>query len=1273
MIRPRGGSRSTADLRLNEVMAQNASTEVMDDAGRAIVQDWVELFNTGDAPVRLDEYSLTDDRARPTRFRFPAGLTLAPGEFRVVFVFSRAQCAPDCDESLADCLTVPEDGTPLTEDDIAGCEARFVDCKASCSPAGLVADFRLGGSERLYLFRDGQIVDEIGLNDPGADTAIGRFPDGSGALGVAYVGATPGSANPPVGVLPPQIDQTIQVGTIIPGCDDEVEVLFDVAVDTVHLDQLHVRLEYGDGSAADPPPAPCAAGADALFSSEGIDLQIVEDVEDPAIMRRDVNAIEQLVPRTRRFYRAMLPGAPCETHRRLRVVASTDPVEACRGGDLITYGDGQSLATVVVNEYVPRNAALQFQYDRQEFVSRGEADPDPATTRPDWIEIYNHGTTSVDISSFGLAGLGRWSAFTSGERPTLDPWRLIDNSVLAESMPGSFLLEPNCRFVILADRDGGDFRRTYRPVDPSLFVGREACQLSDGRGVFFYSADMGLAARRDEGEAADGFVLVDGSDRCLDIVEIRFDEVPDEFRDRSEIEPVVAQNVALGRLPAIDEPLEKGLTPGNFLCLPTPGADNTLLCEVPAQLEEVVTIWPRTPQPTDTVNIVGRVNFDLDATPDNRLVEFRYTQSLDGDEQSFTLTPGNGLELVLLDDQIDARAGSEIYEYRVEFSGLAAGTYVTFDVLAQDTTSGGDNEVAMIDAAIVEDVSFEFLVGFEPDGTQPRINEVLPSNLSVVLPPFVDIDDPEGDFTHDYVEIANPGGTTLDLSGYSLASEDLPEGTGTPIRRAREWVFPDGTTVGPGGLVTLYFGPPADPAPPGYLHVDTFNLACLTIDQRGEVLYLIAPSGAENGAHSVVDSVSWELSEIDPNDPNQQQLICVSDTSWARFCDGSSGFVAAPPSPGQRNAGVWLPPLIESGYHSSLFGDVGGCLGANATSNVHVTLLVDEQFARAADPNLTDASTLFDFGTLAMSVVLNDGDEPLQLSRPSPSFLCRGEDCEGVPDGYLRVELRTVLTPGQREVGPRVEFWVEGVDACGRVLPLETFSIGTDRGEHPDLAINELNFAAPLQESPEVPLAWVEILHLGDAAVSSTGMTLLYVPDQASMGNVRTFQLPAEIQLRPGMPQALPVDGLDTLAGKSGTLLLIDSFERGACATDAFGFDDVDLGVSQGRSPDGTGDVTILETPSPGARNSGGTEFVRGDVDESGSLNVTDMTRHLAILFQGVTDRPVCDDVLDVDDDGSIALPDAIFIGNYLFQGGAPIPLPYPEPGLDPTPDELDC
>jgi len=86
----------------------------------------------------------------------------------------------------------------------------------------------------------------------------------------------------------------------------------------------------------------------------------------------------------------------------------------------------------------------------------------------------------------------------------------------------------------------------------------------------------------------------------------------------------------------------------------------------------------------------------------------------------------------------------------------------------------------------------------------------------------------------------------------------------------------------------------------------------------------------------------------------------------------------------------------------------------------------------------------------------------------------------------------------------------------------------------------------------------------------------------------------------------------------------------------------------------------------------GGNRFRRGDANSDGEVNIADPIRILGALFLG-TDPIACEDRGDTNDDGFLNLTDAIYLLNHLFNGDAAPPPPYPDPGDDPTADDLAC
>ncbi len=82
--------------------------------------------------------------------------------------------------------------------------------------------------------------------------------------------------------------------------------------------------------------------------------------------------------------------------------------------------------------------------------------------------------------------------------------------------------------------------------------------------------------------------------------------------------------------------------------------------------------------------------------------------------------------------------------------------------------------------------------------------------------------------------------------------------------------------------------------------------------------------------------------------------------------------------------------------------------------------------------------------------------------------------------------------------------------------------------------------------------------------------------------------------------------------------------------------------------------------------------FTRGDANDDGDVNIADATATLGFLFEADVESR-CRKALDSNDDGVVNISDPTFLLNFLFAGGELIPPPYPDPGVDSTPDDLTC
>jgi len=71
------------DIVINEFQASNGST--VSDPAFGAFPDWIELYNTADQVVDLGGWYLTDNLEDTTQWIFPAGVSLDPGAFLVIW------------------------------------------------------------------------------------------------------------------------------------------------------------------------------------------------------------------------------------------------------------------------------------------------------------------------------------------------------------------------------------------------------------------------------------------------------------------------------------------------------------------------------------------------------------------------------------------------------------------------------------------------------------------------------------------------------------------------------------------------------------------------------------------------------------------------------------------------------------------------------------------------------------------------------------------------------------------------------------------------------------------------------------------------------------------------------------------------------------------------------------------------------------------------------------------------------------------------------------
>ncbi|GIS63104.1 MAG: hypothetical protein CM1200mP2_53290 [Planctomycetaceae bacterium] len=79
---PPTGGPPTGDLRLNELLASNRRGR-RDDQGRS--SDWIEIHNSGNQPLQLGGYHLTDDLKDLDKWAFPNS-RISAGGYQLVWM-----------------------------------------------------------------------------------------------------------------------------------------------------------------------------------------------------------------------------------------------------------------------------------------------------------------------------------------------------------------------------------------------------------------------------------------------------------------------------------------------------------------------------------------------------------------------------------------------------------------------------------------------------------------------------------------------------------------------------------------------------------------------------------------------------------------------------------------------------------------------------------------------------------------------------------------------------------------------------------------------------------------------------------------------------------------------------------------------------------------------------------------------------------------------------------------------------------------------------------
>jgi hypothetical protein len=172
LIAPTLLAQSSGDVAINEIVANNATT-IANELG--VFADWFELHNPTGVTIDIGDHFLSDDDGALTKWRIPAGTTIAPGEHLLIW-------ADD----------PPDPQNPAYTD--------------------LHAAFRLSaqGEQLIFTAANGlNILDQVDFPPLANDISYGPFPDAVGVLQRMDV-PTPRAANQgPSGAAEPRINELL--------------------------------------------------------------------------------------------------------------------------------------------------------------------------------------------------------------------------------------------------------------------------------------------------------------------------------------------------------------------------------------------------------------------------------------------------------------------------------------------------------------------------------------------------------------------------------------------------------------------------------------------------------------------------------------------------------------------------------------------------------------------------------------------------------------------------------------------------------------------------------------------------------------------------------------------------------------------------------------------------------------------------------------------------------------------------------------------------------
>ena len=407
-------------LFINEFMANNDAAVPGPDGD---YPDWIELYNGGTEPVDLSGMYLTDNLANPDKWQFPAGTVIEPKGFLVIWA----------------------DNTP--------------------SPRPLHASFGLNASgEAVGLFAsDGEtLIDSITFGAQDDDVSFGRLPDGSSSWN--YLTPTPGAANRLYEPVTVEIPNGLFINEFMANNDEAVLgpdgnypdwiELYNGGSESIDLGGMYLsddltrpKWQFPAGTVIEPKGflviwADNSSSSGSLHANFGLSA----NGEEIGLFARDGQSLVDSIVFDRQMNDISYGRFPdgSSNWNYLTPTPGLANVLSENGAPASSHNSSEVIGKLFINEFMAVNRITI-------------AGPDE--TYPDWIELYNAGNETIDLSGMYLTdNLGnptKWR-FPNGVSIAAGGYLLIwaDNSSDRSSLHTGFALNANGEEIGLFASDG---------------------------------------------------------------------------------------------------------------------------------------------------------------------------------------------------------------------------------------------------------------------------------------------------------------------------------------------------------------------------------------------------------------------------------------------------------------------------------------------------------------------------------------------------------------------------------------------------------------------------------------------------------------------------------------------------------------------------------------------------------------------------------------------------------------------------------------------------